>query len=459
MKRKLAAVLALTLLLGLCGCSKKGDSIDGIPNSRPHLNTGNPGIMTEPTKASLEKSNAKISFVKPFRNDRAWVVYRRDGETFEGFIDKSGNVIAEFDDHNIESPAFDNGYAHILSKSGTHYVVDTDCNVVSSYSPELIGGAEICEGGGYLVAYENVSTFDKACFQFTVYNPDGSKNGSFTTEQRPDEVRYLGSCIFGLIGGGWASFYCAKSSTLVEDEEIINNNSKLFLSGLPYSVNGYVKLGFFMNPTTWECGMAILSETGELKKIYNSDFLIYGDPSFFEDPDAFRVTDVQNGICFYLNKYENKLFSVNVATGAVTLLDSSITENAKNIYYPDEGLIVALAEGADGRTYCHLFDTQFNQIGEPFVGRFKSASDGKILVEVDGETGLEHHVYDYNGNFLFSLANIAGQKTSPESVNYFSCGMIPVHVDGKGKSYIDANGSFPFDTLTFNGTKDLKNLA
>lgn len=423
MKKLLALVLLLSMLLSVCGCSQKQGTAPGSSDVR--------------IKKSAEQNvAADITYMEPFRDDRAWVFYDVDDHKYWAVIDKSGNIIATFDG-TITHTQYENGYSHITASVGSHYIIDTNCNVVSNFQSDYEGEAQISKGGGFFVTKENVSDFNSVGYRYTVYNSDNSVNGTFTIEDDWD-AEYVGCGIFK-IGDG---FYCAKGHTWVVVDDFWSYNG--------YSAeNGKVVLGTLSPSDADEWGLAVLSETGDLKKVYSQEF-----------SGSMRKSNIANDFCVvYDQSSSSRIFSINTATGDVYFLDSAISEKVPDWAWntdpsaPTENRIIIPVVGADGETYSYIFDTKFTLIAGPLLGSFDHISEGKMCAVVNRNRMVDE-VYDCNGNFIFSVSDL-----NCEYKDAYSCGALPVRSGNKlnlANAFLDDKGNFLFENLNFQGSKTMQ---
>ena len=322
----------------------------------------------------------------------------------------------------------------------------TDGEVTFKFTSDYSGEKCLACGGGYLVSIENISNFDTVGYQYRVYNPNGSINGTFTSEMNYDErVHYVGRGVFR-VGEG---YYCAKSATWIEE--------------IPYSFSS-ITSGFYDDKkiigkiyTEEEQGEIItLSETGELQ-ILQLDGV----------SNNYRISQIVDNICLIHDISNGNLSTYNIVTGERWFLDQNYYSKLSHDFEmntPTGGRIAISMEGADGNTYSAVFDTKFNLISDIQLGKFGIAAEDRFVV---WGSPYGNAVYDLNGNYLFSITDMEFRpyivKFAPydyqnTSVGY-SCGMLIVQGNYLSNQnqirFIDMNGNWALNDISLKNTKTL----
>ena len=434
--RKMLGMIAIVLsFCCLCGCAKENVESEEIKQDSQYE-----AIIEEPKSSGENKKTEENNktrgigaalVVEGYREDRAWVYSNQISDKADWYVlDKEGNVLAGFPALSVMRTSFDDGFAHV-KKDDVCYVLDENCNVVGrmqySYGEEDV----VSFGGGYTVIKRDISNFDTVGYEYTIYNVDGSVNGSFVTERERD-VNYLGKGVFATSEG----IYCAKGSRWIADLSISSfhpytfENEQSVITTTYDSENGYG-------------GIILLSMQGKVSTVYSESL-----------SNNIVVSNVVDNVCVIFDLSYDKIYSFNVISGEIYELPETYYGKIPSWVWnnkppvPNDGRIVIQLNGADGESYSAIFDTQFNLIAGPVLGSFGNSYEGYIRAAVNRDM-LESEVYDKNGNFVYSISELNYSTYGEE----YSCGAIAVRNGRNEYAFLDENGNYLFDCINLDGMK------
>lgn len=461
MKKKLCLLVALMLVLSLGGCkgktkktetkkpelsaSQELEQLINKSNSENKTDAVDEAPVEAPAETPVETggSYADAQYMEPFQEDRAWARYKDENYNgYLGLIDKSGKVLFSVRDTGAFYSSFENGYAN-LSLHGSDYLYTLDKNgtITSQISRVDANGNRIdyAYGGGYIMTKVNVSNFDTVGYQYTVYNPDGSVNGTFQTSDE-GECTYIGSGIFRVKMGTNYGYYCAKANKWLLDDRLNGFGSTDYTTE-----DGKVIIGTYWDNATDEEVVLVLTENGDLRE-YRSSVFWRG-----------RISNIADNCCV-VSHHSHELYVYHFDTQAVYELDESYRDKVPEYFWsndvdtPTDGRVVVPAKGADGNNYSYVFDTQFHLINGPIQGNCGASSEGMIYGFIL-TTPNDEFVADQNGNYLFSVTEKNLRHVEGVNYHYYSSGVLLLQNNKRDYVALDTKGNVLFDKLNLTNAK------
>lgn len=438
--------LTAVCLLFLFGCGKKEENIqsqkpmDNIPETVYETQEEQQNIVIENTVSEetepLILGVGSALLVEDYKEDRTWVYSNAYNDASWLMLDKAGNVLVGLPSTAAMCAHFDNGYAHVRS-GDVFFTIDRLGNVVNRIESNPLGEQVVIYGGGYTVTKQNVSNFDAVGYQYTVYNVDGSVNGTFITETDGtsllgEKVLYIGKGVFFINDG----IYCAKVGKRIDNLYGDYTKKYNFVGDRVFVTTAY-------DDERGNSCIITLTEDGVVEKVGSDLF-----------SNNIIVSDIINNVCVVFDLGNDRIYSFNVATNDIYELDASYYDNIPSWLWnnappaPHNERIVIQLEGADGNAYSAIFDVFFNLIEGPILGSFSEPSEGLITAAVYRDS-LKDEVYDKDGNFVYSISDL---NYSRKGSNY-SCGAIAVCNWMNEYVYLDTNGNLLFNSLNFDRMK------
>lgn len=431
-------MLAVSILIG-CGKETK-KSVDGaiseetkeeyqqIEQRVPEVQKNKEGNVVS------ENEDVRITYLGQYSEDRAWVICDSDWL----LIDPQGNAIVRIKGQADVPGQFDNGYSHFGQFGGNvYYTINKNGELVSQFTSDYDGEKVIAFGGGYILTRENVSNFDSVGYQYRAYNADGSLNGSFFLDN-DCTASYLGNGVFRIAEG----YYCAKGAAWVANipYRYYTDDVQTFEFDGDKIIIGTMSA----DDEEGKCGLLILSAEGKLEMVFPDKMSSWSSVSALAD-----------GFCVIYDKGNSRIISFNTLTGKSYTLDEAyykkLSDNAKP-ETPKDGRIAIPMNGADGKIYSAIFDTEFNLVAETQLGEFCGASDGRIVAYAENGSA---QVYNKNGEFVFSISDMGYEAYFGSTRNqYYSCGALLVQARNSNRcQFIDAEGKSLFDAINFGAVK------
>lgn len=360
------------------------------------------------TTTLQEKSHIKlpdVSVFEPYYSEGLmWIEYKvtdthEDNSRF-GCVDKNGKLQFYIDNKEVCSvpTPFENGYSHIESKDSTVVsVLDKKGFICSSYNKLNITdiGSErstkgdtsnccVAYGYGYSVVQKHYSGFSDNYYEYIVFDPNGKKLYSFTTEDDEEiKVTHLGQGVFCFKNKG--TFFCqGKKWTEYQTSNEFPSNAEMVYYNTEYGEddNGNDTLEIlFLTPK----GEKI--STGKLSREE------YGWDS--------QATNVFNNIAVIYNYEYDNVFSYNVKEKTFKKLndDTYYNQMSEDTEFILSGeCIVANMKGEDDGKYYAVFNKNMDILVTPVKYTSQiDVYDNRIIVDFDS-------VYDLYDNFIFSFS-------------------------------------------------------
>ncbi len=359
--------------------------------------------------ADASSSLEGMNFFDPreFQDGLAFVRFSGKGESYKGFLDKSGKLkfYIPFDEDEIDADIyrydvnFENAY-NWFEYDGIFYVIDTDGNIKSQYDVESVADY----GGGYtwLEEEENVSWDDAGLCRYTLYSPEGQEVCNYTISNT-----YLENWSFGREYMGDGIFLYEKMDEEKEDEVCILCEAQ---TGTETEINGE-----FAQAIKYGMRDGIIATIGKQYEDghwdgYNPDSLILigdGKEKRIEIPEEY-----QNGLTLMDWSEKYALFTARKDDQDIYFVCNLETEEIKQYtgkyaqyfrYYSTttsciEDNILALSMiGADNHYYVCLINADtMEEITDPIYGENFSMEDQALLIDYT-------ELYDLSGNLLLTV--------------------------------------------------------
>lgn len=371
-----------------------------------------------------------------YSEEKAWIQYVKDGESYLACIDKHGNILFQFvDGLNLQANLFSNGCAHITHNDGTIFVIDAIGTVLSTYSLNSTGEV-LAYGDGYTLTEKHISSFDEAYDEYRIYDKDGSIVEAFHVVdngvKKKSGVRsatYCGMGVFAMdipYGGGLVWYYCAENGSWVDH------------------IDGSMKCKFYdeiawIDSDSTDKALVYLTSTGEIEKVT----LPTGTGI---DWNWFKECYVKDGVCLiWMESIDGDyMLNYDFLADTYTFIDEKYLSKVDWDVLSDEatfdnGYIFIPMKGSDGKSYFAVFDKQWNAIIDPTVyNNLIGFSEDRLIVKQNGET----NIYSFTGELVFTLSekNISSISAYSNGVAYTS-----------GFYYVDLNGDVLFDNIFTDG--------
>ncbi len=474
------ALVLLTLMTLLPGCTNESDNFDYIPKADEYYDDA--ASADEP-----EREMYGIS-VENFSSGRAWIKYSYQYEeihphgskswTYDGYfgcINKEGEVLFAYPDQDSTSgnpesekgvvrvSEFHDGVAYMESRDNEgktmYWVIDENGDILTSFA-ESDFGELLLYSDGYFLFYEDQSNFSGAsnCYRIVDFSGTVLKEivyakDEFTHSKALDNnLRYLGDGIFAF----WLSLRFGDSSSTVDfyniPEDIqftysnLTTNHRLdikFQDGAAFvKRNDMPNIVLFTDGTcrelSYDSGHDTIPDTcyaGEGKVVLGIFHNNYGghDPCldivyYSIEDDAYYPLDALKGNMYLYDTFDDYCDAFS---------------GSFNYKIVNDRFLVHLL-GADGLSYVGMVDMNNEVVLEPVrCDRGTEISCGRLVV-ISEENGCT--VYDTDGNVIVSGEEVI--STYQDDV---------AKVDNSDR-FIDLQGNDLFDELDFS-TVEIKTVS
>lgn len=392
----------------------------------------------EERKAEEAVAPLEILSMEDYSEGFAWIKYSEKGEKYWCCIDMEGNAIFQYDANLVKDSLigkFTDGYSQFKTDDGL-YTIDTTGTIVAKY-PADSGQKVLCYDAGYVVTIEDISGFDAAGYQYTIYGSNGSILKQFANNKELDynSVNYCGEDVIEFRGIG---YFFAKNMNWIDVEypdetPAFQEGMDMALVGTTYRDEGDIRKG----------GLQIMTNEGKILN-YISDYLSNW---------AVVPSVINENVCVVYDTWQETIVSIDLSATESYKLDETYSEKLYDNPDPKtfachNGRIVLRLKGADGNGYICVFDKQLNPVFGPVnasINDYGIYADGLLQMSVEGETGKQDiSMYDVNGNQVYSLTELGY-----EALSTYSCGALLVTDNEKNKLYIDTSGKPLFEEINF----------
>lgn len=456
MKKTIVFILCLTMLLALCGCGagraaerKTEPSFvceqTQFPVQNRPVPEGEPREPHEPQR--MPAAEREILSLQSFSQDRAWVSFSQDGAEYWALVDTIGNALVTFQNDGESYPEpFSNGYSHVRNeRTQMGYVLDPMGKICSAYPYTAGDGAMLwAQGGGCVITVKNISGFDTAGYQYTIYGPNGEVLDQVSSESSW-YIRYWGKGVFFVDGIG---YYCSRTNKWVYQQAYIPTD----VEDSPFDRYQVEALVMDTNDEGSTRVFTLLYPDGTVRR-ETFDWSRYA-----EKYGPISTSPVVDGVSV-LHLYQKALgggyscVSVNFNTGETFELEESYAgrmdcfDNDNRCIAdltPADGRVIVPLRGADGAGYMGIFDTQMKLAAEPVPSdstllRF---SNGKVIVEQSGAVPVLL-VCDTRGEVLYDLTELGFRNSRGYDTQAlpYSCGLLAAtQMEQFRQVYLDASG-------------------
>ena len=383
----------------------------------------------------------QVNKASNFSDDRAWIEYEKDGVEYLSCIDKTGNMVFQFEKTLISKyENFSGGYAYIYDESEKVYIIDKS-GLVTTINADI--GERLAHGEGYSFYVKNISDIDNNYDRYYIYDDlNGEilystsilRDGKMTSGMLRS-VNYCGDGIFGMsIRGEWNDttwFYCAKANIMRTDLQG-NTNAK--------TEKGIACIDIEYHDT---------SETGYRSslKFLNSNGESWDVPVLCDGWNWQQSTNVLDNACVLYSEYYGEMACYDLSSNSFSSISGyyfgKIDWDSLGEVYFNDGIIALPIKGDNGNSYIAVFDKKWNIIIPPteyfyVIGN----SDGRLIVKKSDDT----YIYDNSGKEVFTLSSKNLAKISA-----YSNGVA--HIDGI--TYVDVNGNLLFTTVATDKVKTI----
>lgn len=351
-----------------------------------------------------EKSLRDVWLSYTFSEGLEWVRTRRDSldNSYHACVDQTGNVlfyidVTEKDDILYCSP-FSNGYSFLETKYAI-YQIDSKGNVVNTYTiSDNLTVKTYAEGQVWVEEY--TSNFDTANYTYTLYGENREKITEFSVEGTEPiySIDYCGKGVWTYSttndeGNYVRRYYCTQSNKWIEPLATMDSADTYFYEDIAV-------LGIqYENPdeTGYGARLIMMDTKGNI-----SEAGISADLGWVWYSNSY----IKEGYCI-LKDREGHLVSYNVSSGEFEAMNNEYAEkvNGSDELMFTDGAIALSLKGNDENYYVGLFDTSWNIIGEPIeLNHMYGFSEGKLIVQKQGESGQEIVVYNTRGEQIFNAS-------------------------------------------------------
>lgn len=411
--------------------SGKEDQYEDVYWSSPEKSLAEAEVTAQKEEAERKAEEAaaplEILSMEDYHEGLAWVKYSEKGEKYWCCIDTNGKAVFQYDANQITGKTtFRDGYAHVDTENYS-YTIDLNGQIVAQYLTDSDESIQ-CSEGGYVVTRKDVSGFDTAGYQYTIYGPDGTVEKQFEHERKLDysSIQYCGKGVIIFKGVG---FYFAKNQVWVDgNADVPEFCDDIAVIDTTYRDDDNGRKG----------GIVLLSVEGEIST-YISDYM---------SDWAAKPSVVNENVCVVYDMIGDTIVSIDLSTVKSYPLAEQYSEKLFDNPKPEtfachDGRIVLHLRGADGDGYTCVFDKELNLVYGPINGYGHTYSDGLLQMDLSGEM-QDVSMYYVNGNPVYSLTEL-GYKTS----SVYSCGALLVTDQEGNSTYLDTTGRPLFNAIDF----------
>ena len=430
-----------------------------------------------------------------FSEGLCWVKikYEDTGERKNAIIDKSGNILAEFDTDVFSSFGdFYNGVSLVTTEDGLHQYVNTQGEVVfSSDDPEYGSMILGMYDGGYMFLRKTEANLTSTATYYAVINSDKEFVIDWTEYGDYDLFNYYGGGVFVFMDGYSTSksvscfWYNAETGAWGHINKYEGDwdgvYARSFLTQpdlVAEETNGWImveednKASTDLIVISTQDGIAYDLDSKldyAMSGVYGDGVYVLVDLDYNDNVSALAYFDTNTGSIVTMNyEYANLIeypesLSVDVRISSFVevgywpafnmppIVNSSIIQNTSSqshlctLQYSKGAMLLQL-NGKDGLDYYTLIDKQGNSIVEPTPGEaIGTIGSGRFVVRVDGV----YHILDENGGEVFTnLVAEGSEYQAIDSVGEFHDGLARFRVHCKSGDFdtifVDVDGNVVF---------------